>query len=610
MLVNKILELPETSVDIEDDGPGHRAALGAAVASGRKDLLELLLKAGANFQGRSGWDALHIVVLQNDIPAVKLLIQYGCPKQMVLRVAAELGNFEIANMFLKQSIDVTSPLSFRNETCYLLHVAVHGGNVAVVRALLRAGADPRAVDENQQTPFLQAILERDSRLEMLKQLLYKGAATHSLANGRQALHVVAKVCWRFDLPESEELLHCLIDNGANIQARDKKGMTPALVAASARNVQALQTLLRLGSAIDGQDSRGRGFLHVLLDRLEDRDSFTDEWTGILDVLFAENVDTLHKDQDGATPIGRLLLRYACNYEEFQDDRRWRMDGSEEDEEREDHQKLVDYLTQMADPSKPAPPSTILMEFWRTIRNKNVRSTGEKLMERMVSKDPACLGCMNLLQAMWALGMVLAATLGDALAVETLLAMRTHYDIPSKNLEAGLLCATAKGDAQIVKQIVHFCPTIDHDEITEMWASSHEQGGHAILAILLEEPRFLMDSLMYCYLSKPMKKSSWHRLEDGYTADIEQCLKMMLDAGLKCDTEFANDSAMLIAARLNWQEAMELFIEHGADLLKCYSYSDRYRWQGGTALQQAARSGYLSMMKLILDRQPQTLNQLD
>ena len=139
-----VIDLVRRGMDANTSDRSGTTLLMMAAANGNIQLLEFLLKSGANIlkQNRYGDTALAIAALQGRDAIVQRLVQAGAPIKSdgwnPLHYAAFSGHVEIAKYLIgKQApIDATAP---NGQTALML--AARNGHLAVIKALVDADAD-------------------------------------------------------------------------------------------------------------------------------------------------------------------------------------------------------------------------------------------------------------------------------------------------------------------------------------------------------------------------------------------------------------------------------------------------------------------------------------
>lgn len=187
--------------------PPDSARLANACAYGELETLATAIAAGVPLgpaeDDRSAMTPLHFAVMSGSAETVQMLLAAGADTGARTRhdsLLTELG-LHPADFGMERIERKVTPLwmavrgPFRTDR--------PGPSVEVVRALLDAGADPRATDRRGRTP----------------------------------LHVVAesRLPYERERPVAErlEVLRCLLDAGADVEAEDRLGLTPLLVAVDA-----------------------------------------------------------------------------------------------------------------------------------------------------------------------------------------------------------------------------------------------------------------------------------------------------------------------------------------------------------------------------------------
>jgi ankyrin repeat protein len=189
----------------------HRGAtaLMLAAGAGRRDLVVLLLEAGAEVDATNdfGGTALMYASTLGDLAAVDLLLERGA------------------------RVDAVSTNGWTAVT-----LAAVKGRAAVLSRLLDAGADANAADIYGWTPLMRAV--QGGRSETVRVLLESDATDLRARNdnGATALHYAA-------LGGHVDMVQWLLDRGADPACSDKEGDTP-LTMASARGHAAVVDLLK------------------------------------------------------------------------------------------------------------------------------------------------------------------------------------------------------------------------------------------------------------------------------------------------------------------------------------------------------------------------------
>jgi len=208
-----------------DTAADGTSALVMAAYSDHGDFATFLLDHGADPNAAAaGYTALHIAAVTNNRELVKALVAHGANVNARLTKGTPVRRFEE---------DVVIPQSLVGATPFL--VAAHFAEVDLMRDLANAGADTRLATANGTTPLMAAIaLDRRSlalrgvrkgktanpALEAVQLALQPGDDVNATnADGNTALHIAAA-------KGANAIVQFLVDNGANLDARNKLGQTP------------------------------------------------------------------------------------------------------------------------------------------------------------------------------------------------------------------------------------------------------------------------------------------------------------------------------------------------------------------------------------------------
>ena len=228
-----------------------------------KSLDQQLLKAAGN----------------QDAAAVELLLRQGAKVgatnergATALDEAALQGNSAVVALLLGTNIDTRSknealfwaagsePLvATRSQQKMLEHdpkFAPFDKNYAdVARLLLDKGADIEAVNEEYDTPLIQAAAHGGTA--MVKLLLERGASIEARDGlGLTALNAAACVCAVVDMPDTLDIARMLLEKGANIETRDDAGNTPLIRAARWGRTEIVKLLLEKRANIEARNNDG------------------------------------------------------------------------------------------------------------------------------------------------------------------------------------------------------------------------------------------------------------------------------------------------------------------------------------------------------------------
>jgi ankyrin repeat protein len=152
---------PEENPDVRDEV--GVTPLGIAASTGRIDIVNLLLTAGADIDCRQGGGetALHISAWHGYKEVVRHLLSHGADSSIrddgsnrALELAAEAGSHAVIDVLLEHGDQLNTESQVRTA----LHASAGAGRLETVKKLEGLGATVNAIDWQGQTPLYVAML--------------------------------------------------------------------------------------------------------------------------------------------------------------------------------------------------------------------------------------------------------------------------------------------------------------------------------------------------------------------------------------------------------------------------------------------------------------------
>jgi hypothetical protein len=240
-------------VDVRAPQGKNPGALVLATQKGSLELVRLLLDNGFSAAGLSSQDRpLVVAASAGQVPLMQVLLERGAPLEdehaYGRPLCSALSHPEAVKLLLAHGAKPDTQCGEYMFPEPALSTAVERGNIASVKLLLDAGANPNAESaQSHWTPLFEAETSELARL-----LLAAGAKVNVKDNlDYTPLHVAIG-----SKDESAALVALLLEHGANPRAVNHLGWTPLHTAAlEAKDTSILELLVKKGAPLDARSTQ-------------------------------------------------------------------------------------------------------------------------------------------------------------------------------------------------------------------------------------------------------------------------------------------------------------------------------------------------------------------
>jgi len=291
--MDKLKKLLEEGTNVNTPAMYNTTALHAAANSGKKDIVEFLINKGANVDARDtfGLAPLYYAALHNYEDIADLLVDKGTDinakdkKGYTLLYYAMWDEGDKGKDAIKLLISKGANVGEKDPNGFTpLNWAIWLGYKGIAELLINNGADVNAEDKDGLTPYYWAAVY--GRKDIVDLLTAKGATPVS------TIHLAARAG---DLAKVKSF----IEEGTDVNSRDKIGQTPLFSAILADNNDITKFLIAKGADVNAKDQDGSTPLHEAVDK-SNRD--------IVEILIAKGADVNAKEKDGYTALHQAAAR--------------------------------------------------------------------------------------------------------------------------------------------------------------------------------------------------------------------------------------------------------------------------------------------------------------
>jgi cytohesin len=292
--MEKLKKFLQEGININTPGDCNITALHAAANSGKKDIVEFLISKGANVDAKdlSNLTPLYYAALHNYEDIADSLLAKGADVNAkgkdsyayytLLYFAIWDHNKDAIKLLISKGANVNAKDVYDYTPLFF---AMWENDKDTVELLISKGADVNAEDKDGRTPYYCAAM--DGREDMVKLLTAKGAAPPS------PIHLAARAG---DLAKVKSL----IEEGADVNAKDKPGQTPLFWAVRADNSDVAKFLITKGADVNAKDKIGMTPLYFVI--------FHNGTNDMVELLIAKGADIDIKESYGMTPLHAACFR--------------------------------------------------------------------------------------------------------------------------------------------------------------------------------------------------------------------------------------------------------------------------------------------------------------
>lgn len=224
----------------------NQELLFAALEEGDFEKVKDCLQKGADIHAKNinSLTTLDLAVIGSNIEIIKFLYGLNVKGENLLHIAAANGKINVVDFFITElNLDIDEVDHLRKTP---LHVAALNGHLEVVKFLLNHDAYINCGDIMGLTPLFYAV--RKNQINVVEFLLDKSDINYAMG-GYTLLHEAAENGYL-------ELVKVLLENKANINAKNERNWTPLHAAAYNGYLEIVKVFVQNGADVNGKVING------------------------------------------------------------------------------------------------------------------------------------------------------------------------------------------------------------------------------------------------------------------------------------------------------------------------------------------------------------------
>ena len=262
-----VMVLLDKGADPNSVDSSGRSPLHWAVDNQHQAVAKQLLERGANVDSKDHdqWTALFLAIQNCSAPMVNLLLDMGADVSAVLdwlvtplHVAAQYDELAVIRLLVEKGASLSS---LTTDQLAPLDFALSFGSDSTVALLLDLGASPSTISPDGVTVLYRAMDRGDD--PMVDLLVRRCSDAFVGLQGWTRLHLAA-------LSGDESTVREQLEQGADINVRDRSGLMALHWAAIRSHEDVVQLLLEMNTEVHAKDNEGMTALHHAASRGNER----------------------------------------------------------------------------------------------------------------------------------------------------------------------------------------------------------------------------------------------------------------------------------------------------------------------------------------------------